>query len=787
MVSKTFSKMDFFKDNYFRIAPNSGRIYWNYIVFTLMAFLIGQGLHAQIPLEVGDFRTVASGDFDNISIWEVWNGTDWQPAGGKPSMGNNIFIDFQNEIRLTGNESVNTVYFNAEGSTGNKINLQIYAMEVFGSFRLMVRSGSDYVTVGNSAAMTLNDWIYPVTGEVIFKGSSRNVVDRSSWSAQNTRSKFTVIFDPDPGETLTVNAALKSTGFIIQSGTVFQTLNSDGIPACSTFSFNDQPLFNGTGPFGDFIIEPGATLISECHGSPNPQIIRRTNAIPANLFHLKPGGNLVLLGNEPVMDAANFLFEGNVYYRSNSGNQRLVRTSLAGSGNPKTYNNLLFENASNKLLPDSVFLRGDFARLSGGDILEGPTYLKFEGSGIQQVVNWQMDLQQIEVNKPSGRVVLSSDLRAKSNFFMKQGQVVFNGFDLFVNTSGSGILEFMGGRWLNLHRLHYQNIPVVLNSTNATFPFEDTYQGGIRKIQLRGNSPGGNLSIRFIEIPGANWDPMFDDSDGTPILYQLKSYFEFSDLSPSTEDIEMRISAENLIVDDVDDIRIVSNGIAAPGSHLPGTEPDTLWARRDLQFGALNGVTFTVGSYRTLSILPVTWLDFQALWKNGETQISWSTAKESDNKRFLIYRSLNGLDNYHLVGEVLSKGNSETVQQYSFSYVEKLTSANVYFRIKQVDQNGEGSYGKVFRLEGFKNPVLESNLRLWPNPYTSGPIHISVPDNLNKRLVELKIFDSMGHIHYSGSFAEGQLEQILESLHPGLYLLELSDNKERHLLRFVKK
>jgi hypothetical protein len=356
-----------------------------------------------------------------------------------------------------------------------------------------------------------------------------------------------------------------------------------------------------------------------------------------------------------------------------------------------------------------------------------------------------------------------------------------------VNTSGSGILEFRGGRWLNLHRLHYQNIPVVLNSTNATFPFEDSFQGGIRKIQLRGNSPGGNLSIRFIEIPGANWDPMFDDSDGTPILYQLNSYFEFSDLSPSSEDIEMRISAENLIVDDVDDIRIVSNGIAAPGIHLPGTEPDTLWARRDLQFGALNGVTFTVGSYRTLSILPVTWLDFQALWKNGETQITWSTAKESDNERFLIYRSLDGLENYHLIGEVLSKGNSETVQKYRFSYYEKFTSANVYFRVKQVDQNGEGSYGKVFRLEGFKNPDLESNLRLWPNPHTSGPIHISIPQYLTKNLIELKIFDSIGQVHYSGPFTEDLFDQILGRLFPGLYLLELGDNKQKQFLRFLKK
>jgi hypothetical protein len=96
------------------------------------------------------------------------------------------------------------------------------------------------------------------------------------------------------------------------------------------------------------------------------------------------------------MDVAEFRFEGNVYYRSNSGNQRLVRTTFANSGNPKTYNNILFENASNKLLTDSLFLNGDFARLTGGNIIEAPTFLRFQGTafnrflvGIWIFSNWK--------------------------------------------------------------------------------------------------------------------------------------------------------------------------------------------------------------------------------------------------------------------------------------------------------------------------------------------------------------------------------------------------------------
>ncbi|WP_194976163.1 T9SS type A sorting domain-containing protein [Aquiflexum lacus] len=778
--------MNFFKDKYSSFYTNSVRIYGNYIVFFVFIFFILEQADAQIPLEAGDFRTIASGDFDNASVWEVWDGVNWVPAGFgvKPNRNNNIFLDQGHEIRLNGIEEASNIYLYSAATPGRLLNLQSFELHIYGALRAM-REVAGQFELNNVTNATI-DWIYPESGRIVFKGTSRTVVDRPSWSANTTNSKFTVVFDPNPGETLIVNSAFKANAFIIQSGTVIQTVNSMGLPACSTFSFNNQAMFNGTGPYGDLIIEPGATLISECY-FPLAQIIRRSETIPANLVHLKPGANIVLLGNDPVMDAANFLFEGNVYFRSNAGNQRLIRTSMAVSGNPKTYHNILFENASNKLLPDSVFLRGDFVRLTGGNILESPTYLRFEGAGIQQVVNWLMDLQQIELDKPSGRVVLSSDLRAKSNFFMKQGQLDFNGFDLYVNTSGGGSLNFSGGNWLNLHQLHYNQIPTNLNAENATFPFQDTFNGGVRKIRLLGNSPGGNLLVRLMEIPGANWDPMFDDVDGTPILYQLNSYFEFSGLSPSTDDIELRISAENLIVDNVDDIRIVSNGLAAPGIHLPGADPDTLWARRDLQFGDLNGVTFTIGSFRELSILPVSWLNFQAHWNKGEIQISWSTATESQNKTFLIYRSLDGLDNFHLVGEVLSLGNSETVQQYNFTYREKLTSTNVFYRIKQVDQNGESSDSKVFRLEGIKNSDLESKLLLWPNPYTSGPIQVSIPQELDGNILSLRIFDFTGHVYYSGSFREDQLEQIVEGLNSGLYLFELSDDGQRYLLRFRKK
>lgn len=763
---------------------NSLRIYGNNLVICFFIFVNPILAEGQIIHEINDFKSIASGDYNNPAVWQIWNGGTWVASSAKPNLNNNIFIEQGHEIRLTGNEEAKNVYLFSAASPGRKLNLQTFELQVYGALRAMEKSGSDFIL--NNGSSLLTDWIYPETGKIVFKGTSRTVVDRASWSAQNSNSRYVVVFNPNPGETLTVNSGFKANAFIIQSGTVVQTVNTMGVPACSTFSFNNQVAFNGTGPYGDFVIEPGATFISNC-SAPLDQIIRRSAAITAGLFQVKPGANLVLFGNDPIMDVAVFRFEGNVYYRSNSGNQRLVRTTFAASGNPKTYNNILFENASNKLLPDSLFLTGDFARLTGGNIIEAPTFLRFQGTGIQQVIGFDMDIRQLEVNKPSGSLIFYSDVRSKTNFIMKNGQVDFNGFDLYVNTLGGGTLSYEGGKWINLNQLFYNQIPATLTANNATFPFEDLHQGGIRKVQLLGNSPGGNISVRFIEIPGSNNDPMYDDLDGTPILYQLNSYFEFSGMSPSTSPIEMRISAESLVVDDVDDLRITGNGNAALGNHLPGLDPTLLWARRDLEYGQINGNPFTVGSFRLLSVLPVTWLDVSAKWNQGNIEIFWSTAKESENQSFFVHRSLDGIDNFEIIGEVASNGDSEQIQEYRFSYFEKIRKSEAYYQIEQRDINGKNSFSKVFKLGGSPDSTKESKVTVWPNPYESGTIHFELPNGLNPDQISIRISDLKGQSFYFGKYTDSKMEEFLEKLSPGMYLIDLKSSTQNYVVKLIKK
>ncbi|UJP66364.1 T9SS type A sorting domain-containing protein [Mongoliitalea daihaiensis] len=731
---------------------------------------------------MGDYRTIASGDFHDTSIWEVWDGFSWSPAGVKPGSGNSIFIDQGHEVRLVQQEEVHHVYLFSAALPGRKLNLQTFELHVYGFLSGMQKVGGLFAV--NSVTNATLDWIYPETGKIVFKGSSRTVVDRASWSANTTNSRYTVVFDPDPGQTLVVNSAFKANAFIIQSGTVRQTVNTAGIPACSTFSFNNQTVFNGTGPYGDFIIEPGARLISDC-SAPLASMIQRSGTVPGLLFELKAGASLFLTGNDPLLDVAQVQLNGNVYYSAVAGTQRMLRNSLPASTLPKTYHNLLLENNGIKIFQDSVFIDGDLAVLSGPVPNHGNGFVRFFGSGVQQIVGDGLVFFDLEISKQGGSLRVSNDLNIQRFFYMKDGLLDFQGVDLRINESGLGALLYKGGTWLNLHRIFYSNIPTVLTASNATFPLEDVYQGGIRRIRLVGDSPGGDLQLSYVEIPGANWNPNFSDSDGTPILYQLNSYVEFSGLNPGSSTIELLMSAENLVVDQVEDLRIVSNGQAAPGTNLLAVDVDTLWARREIPFSLLDNQSFTIGSYRVLSVLPLQWKSQAALWKDGMVKIRWETFDEENTAFFIIRKSVGGVDKFEEVGRVEALG--QATNAYEFTYALRQPARRTFFQLEQLDKDGQGSFSRVFRLEGVSNYIQMESFKSYPNPYTQGPLIIELPNDWALEKTNLKVIDAKGFILFYGALKDFDATHILGLVGSGVYIFSLEEEGVSVSFKLVKK
>ncbi|MDI1321430.1 MAG: T9SS type A sorting domain-containing protein [Algoriphagus sp.] len=732
--------------------------------------------------EINSYRTINSGNFSNVSIWEIFNGSLWQPAITKPGSSNDIYINQTHLLTLNTNEQAKSVFINAETGAGQKLNLNNFQLEIYGS--LQAFSGA--APGAPSGTWNSQNWIgNSINSRLVFKGTSRIIIPNNAWSGFTTNSRYSVVFDPGNGVELIVEEPFKALRFTVQSGSVRQKLNTSLIPAtCATFSFNTETGVYGAGPFGDFIIESGGSLVSECN---NNILVRSVSgSISASLFDLKTGGELILEGTTPRIEAATYQLNGKVIFRGGSSLKTFLAGSFPDAGLVNSVYDLEVQGTQNLTLPSELSVSGDLIQSGSGQFLTSASHLKFIGSEDQEVIGFSLSPQDLTLDKSGGTLTLNENLNILRNLNLDEGRIDFQGKSLFLNSSSSGGLNYEGGSLKNLSSFNYLNIPGTFNATNGTFPFEDRYQGGVRKVQLLGNTAGGSLTINFTEYDGAEYNSGFVDTDGTPILYRLFSYFQFSGLAPSSNPIELRISAAQLIVDEVDDLRIVGTGYAAPGSHLPGLDPVELWARRGLTISELSGVNFTVGSYRTLSVLPVEWLDVMAKYTLDFPQLNWSVAQEKDNEKFEVYRSENPAETWEKVGEVKSKGDSETKVSYAFSDESLTPMMDWYYQVKQIDLTGKWSWSKVVLLKSISGRVDEKTL-IFPNPYFSGSIGLILSGNLAANEVIVSISSSTGVIISTQLLEKTSFLNQLESLKSGLYLIRFSSAEESQTIRWVKR
>jgi len=741
-------------------------------------------LQASFSQELNAYKTIISGDFTDISIWNVWDGVNWNPALVKPDETKDIYIDQTHTLRLVGNEAVKSVFINAETGAAQKLNLNDNNLDVFGT--LQAFSGAAPGTPAN--AWNSQNWIgNSITSSITFKGMSRTLIQKVSWSAQTTQSRFSVIFEPSLGEQFVLEAPFKALSFTVRAGQVLQKIDTSVLPnVCYTLSFNTETTVFGAGPFGELIIEPGATFISECNGN----ILNRSTSgtISALNFDLQNGGTLILEGSAPRIEAANFQLNGKVIFRAGTTPKTYLASSYADATDPNSVRDLELQGSQNLTLPPTLSILGNLEQSGTGNFIATGTSLTLLGGSYQEVLGFPLVVRDLNLNKTGGVFYPNANLTVQQNLTMTEGRMDLGWNDLLINSALSGSLNFSGGSWRNIGKLTYFGLPINLNGTNSTFPFEDTQNGGIRKVQLLGTSTGGNLSINFTEYKGAEYNSGFNDSDGTEILYRLFSYFQFSDLTLSSNPLELRISAANLIVDNVDDLRIVGTGYAAPGTHLPGLDPVELWARRDLTFDELLGVNFTIGSYRTLSILPVTWLGKRAEPTSSGNRITWKVANEKDNLFYEIYRSYNPIaGEWGKVGLINSQGDTDLPREYQFLDNSAQKFRDTYYRVRQVDFSGKSSWSSVSKVSITKELRPKDRLIIYPNPYTSGELNFYIQNSGNRYNAKLSIYDGQGKLIHQSNYEETSIKQIVQKLAPGIYFIHLEADHYLYTGKLIRK
>jgi hypothetical protein len=122
-------------------------------------------------------------------------------------------------------------------------------------------------------------------------------------------------------------------------------------------------------------------------------------------------------------------------------------------------------------------------------------------------------------------------------------------------------------------------------------------------------------------------------------------------------------------------------------------------------------VATTWATLCTSIVLPVELSTFQVSCVNQSQLITWTTASENNNNYFVVEKSADGV-NWQEMEKVLGSGNSNNTREYAAS--DDRPFENTYYRIKQVDYDGESNYSQVTskKLCTNEGTVFE----VYPNP-----------------------------------------------------------------------
>lgn len=186
------------------------------------------------------------------------------------------------------------------------------------------------------------------------------------------------------------------------------------------------------------------------------------------------------------------------------------------------------------------------------------------------------------------------------------------------------------------------------------------------------------------------------------------------------------------------------------------------------------------------SVMPVTLTTFSGTIKNDNVLLNWETASETNNKGFDIERSFDG-KTFVKIGFVPGSGTTSLKKTYTYTdiKVSQFNKDKVYYRLRQVDNDGKYDYSKTVPL----NISRIVNWSVYPNPVNSQTaIQLSIE---NGSQVQIQIVNSQGQIVKSineGFLQEGFYTIPLEIQHiaSGVYMVKLLMNDDVFTTKIVK-
>ncbi len=191
------------------------------------------------------------------------------------------------------------------------------------------------------------------------------------------------------------------------------------------------------------------------------------------------------------------------------------------------------------------------------------------------------------------------------------------------------------------------------------------------------------------------------------------------------------------------------------------------------------------GAFNANQVLPVELAYFIVKEAATGAKLLWKTLSESNNSHFDIQKSSDGFDFKTLFSVA---GNGTVTSPIIYQFNDNQFNHSSYFRLKQVDFDGNFSFSKIIFLK--KSLVLEKNFTVSPNPFMDEIEIIDRQLPVNKR-IQASIFSIQGKkiLETRGDLVKikAQINQHLGKLPTGIYVLELEKDRQREKHKLLKK
>tara|TARA_B100000809_G_scaffold259873_1_gene305692 strand:- start:10588 stop:12006 length:1419 start_codon:yes stop_codon:yes gene_type:complete len=180
------------------------------------------------------------------------------------------------------------------------------------------------------------------------------------------------------------------------------------------------------------------------------------------------------------------------------------------------------------------------------------------------------------------------------------------------------------------------------------------------------------------------------------------------------------------------------------------------------------------------TILPIelTYFTGDYMDNNQSNLLNWVTASEINNDYFILERGVSsaGQINWENIDHIPGAGNSNSILKYGYEDFSPAFNTVNYYRLKQVDFDGESEYSQIVSINNDSRVNYEVS-DLYPNP-TNKEFSFETSIKSNSETISFQIYNSLGYLVKSdqifSTMDRSNFNVGVTDLNDGLYFVHLN-------------